>query len=78
MAEYKERKFCEYCNKPVLATKPAPNHILHFLISALTCGAWVIPWAIDHHMKLRGGKFTCPQCGSQNLMDGPPAGAKRD
>ena len=46
MSEAKTRKFCKQCQSNVLAVRPVPNHILHFLITIFTCGLWVIPWAL--------------------------------
>ena len=44
MAEKKRGKFCKSCKTNRLFVKTTPNHLLHFLISVLTLGAWLIVW----------------------------------
>ena len=60
MNEIKTRKFCKQCQSNVLAVRPVPNHILHFLITIFTCGLWVIPWVL---MSFKIGGWKCPNCG---------------
>ena len=44
MAEHLTQKFCRHCQRPVLARKPAPSHLLHLVLAILTGGFWVIVW----------------------------------
>jgi hypothetical protein len=58
----KERRFCLAEQRPVLAEKQTPNHILHLLMSILTMGVWLIVWfAVSAFAK----PYLCPNCGSR-------------
>ena len=60
MAQQQSTGFCEHCNKQVMTTRPGVNHILHFLITFLTCGAWVIVWI---GLCIKFGGWKCSSCG---------------
>lgn len=62
MSEYREQKFCQCCNKMVLATKPKPNHILHLILSCITC-VWFIAWIIIT-ISAQSASYRCNNCGS--------------
>ena len=55
-------KFCKNCNEQVLATREKPNHILHLLLSVVTCGWWLIIWFL---ISIRVGGYKCSRCGSK-------------
>ena len=61
MGEEKTQKYCKQCKSQVLAVRPTANHILHFLITILTCGLWVIMWIL---ISIRIGGWKCPRCGN--------------
>lgn len=61
---FKEKSaFCASCNRQVLVRRETPNHVLHFLITALTCGLWGIVWAIII-LSESGKPWRCTNCGS--------------
>ena len=37
---------CPACDKKVLAVKTPVNHILHAIISFVSCGMWLFIWVI--------------------------------
>ena len=55
------QKFCDRCNDYVLATKKSTNHILHLLLSILTCGIWILVWIA---VSMKVGGWRCSRCGS--------------
>lgn len=36
--------FCQTCNGPRRFERPGLNHVLHFLITVLSCGLWAFVW----------------------------------
>ena len=62
MAQIHSQSFCRTCGRPTLHTKNGTNHILHLLLTLVTCGCWVVIWALDGlcHMVTRP---RCTQCG---------------
>ncbi len=54
--------FCPTCKENVLGRRETPNHLLHFLITVLTCGLWVFVWGF---IGLTAGSrpFRCTVCG---------------
>lgn len=56
--------FCKVCNRQVMVRAKTPNHVLHFLISAFTCGLWIIPWIL---MGISSSKYRCIYCGSKHI-----------
>jgi ribosomal protein S27AE len=67
MAFEETQKFCPSCGRNVLARRKGTNHILHFLITFLTCGIWLLFWAGS---SVKFGGWLCSQCGS-NALQGP-------
>lgn len=64
MATDETQKFCPSCNRNVLARRAGTNHVLHFLITFLTCGLWLIFWAGS---TVKFGGWRCSTCGSNRL-----------
>jgi predicted nucleic acid-binding Zn ribbon protein len=65
MAAYEEtQQFCSTCNRNVLARRRSTNHILHFLITVFTCGAWIFIWPL---LSIRVGGWRCTNCGSAKM-----------
>ena len=60
------QKFCGMCQRNVLATRPPTNHILHFLITVISCGLWVVVWL---GLSIRAGGHKCSSCGNPNLLE---------
>lgn len=54
--------WCRYCGKYVLTQRPTRNHLLHFLITILSCGAWVFVWLI---LAICTPAWRCSKCGSK-------------
>ena len=58
---YLERSgYCSNCKKEVLIRAQTPNHVLHLLLTIVTCGFWIIVWII---LTISGNKWHCSQCG---------------
>jgi len=59
--------YCEACGKTVLGRREGADHRLHFLIAALTCTLWVVPWVFmalnEYNVPL-----LCPICGTAALV----------
>lgn len=55
-------KWCKRCARNVLATRPGTNHILHLLLSLVTCGLWLIIWILA---SVRIGGWRCQTCGKK-------------
>ena len=64
MAMEQTQKYCGTCRRYVLAQRPKTNHVLHFLISVLTCGLWVFVWAGS---SVKFGGWRCSFCGGTAL-----------
>lgn len=63
MSTEEARGYCEECGRSVLARRPAFNHVLHLLVTALMCGLWLPAWAflfLTHNPD-----WLCPRCGSE-------------
>jgi hypothetical protein len=58
--------YCPNCQKNVLGQRESTNHILHFLITFLTCGLWLLVWILIAHGN--GSKpWLCPTCGTPGV-----------
>lgn len=55
-------RWCAKCRKQGPAVYAAPNHVLHLLITLLTCGWWMIVWI---WVAFFGGAYQCRDCGSR-------------
>lgn len=66
MATEEWQTYCPNCQQLVLGRRDMPNHILHFLITFLTCGLWVIPWIVLSVMAARA-PYQCTFCGSDGI-----------
>ena len=55
------RGFCTNCNKYVLVRGATPNHILHLLLTLVTCGLWSISWIL---LSIAPVVWRCSQCGA--------------
>lgn len=54
--------FCDHCNDNVKIQRKTPNHIFHFIMSILTCGIWLIVWALIASEK---ESWRCSRCGKK-------------
>lgn len=55
-------KYCPHCKQRVLVVRPGANHIVHLLLTFLTCGLWLIVWIL---VAIRIGNWSCEQCGKK-------------
>ena len=51
--------YCPYCKRQVLARKKC-NHLLHGIVSILTCGFWLLVWAA---IIILSSDWYCTRCG---------------
>lgn len=63
MGQKQTGKFCNHCNKNVMATGTTPNHILHFFLTIFTLGTWGVVWFLLSIGKIGG--YRCVECGSK-------------
>lgn len=38
------QRYCPTCQQPRLFAKAGVNHILHLLLTVVTCSAWLLVW----------------------------------
>lgn len=59
------QRYCHTCQRPVLATRTKPNHVLHFLVTMFTCGLWAFVWLF---ISLAAREpWRCQVCGDARL-----------
>jgi hypothetical protein len=56
-------KYCNYCQKNVMAQSNKPNHLLHLVLSVVTAGLWLIVWLVLVISSM--GTYRCTQCGGK-------------
>lgn len=44
MATSQRMKFCKKCKAMTLHLHHGPNHVLHLLLTLITCGVWLLIW----------------------------------
>lgn len=59
------QRHCHTCQRPVLATRAKPNHLLHFIITFFTCGLWGLVWIFI--VIFDRGPWHCQYCGGSNF-----------
>jgi hypothetical protein len=64
-------RFCSQCQKQTLWARPGTNHLLHLLMSILTCGLWLPIWI---WASVRIGGWKCQSCGHDGFEDSSLAG----
>jgi hypothetical protein len=62
MAVEQSQKFCKTCKAKRMVQRKGTNHILHLLLSVVTCGAWIVVWLLAC---VRIGGWRCSQCGAK-------------
>lgn len=60
MAFQESTGYCKMCNKQVMIRRKGTSHVLHFLLSCVTCGFWIPVWLLA---SVRFGGWRCTQCG---------------
>lgn len=58
--------YCPTCQRNVLGRRETPNHILHFLITVLTCGLWIFVWGLIV-LNAGGQPYRCAICGTPGV-----------
>lgn len=53
-------RYCPSCRKQGPAVFSPPNHALHFILTLLTCGWWLLIWL---PIALFSGGYNCQSCG---------------
>lgn len=64
-------KVCATCQRQTLHRQQTPNHVLHFLIAFLTCGAWLVVWFI---LSAWEQPWLCVTCGTRAAVAAQPDG----
>lgn len=65
MANFEEAQgFCKDCNRNVVKKRKGTNHVLHFLITVLTIGIWVVVWIL---LTIKFGGWYCSICGGKRV-----------
>lgn len=62
MGTEKSSAFCDNCGRQVSIERQSVNHILHLLLSVLTCGLWLLVWASKSSEKKA---WRCTSCGKE-------------
>lgn len=68
------RRDCPACQKQVIADHVAPNHAMHFLLSLLTAGTWILPWLL---ITLFADDYPCPWCSGKTKQPSESAARTR-
>ena len=78
MPEVRETLWCNHCQRNTGHTRQGVNHILHFLITMFTCGAWVFVWILLG-LTASSNSSHCVNCGTaysrkihRGTLDPPP------
>lgn len=66
MATEEWQTYCPKCQTVRLGRRELPNHLLHFLISILTCGLWVLVWAALA-IQASFQPYICSVCGTKGV-----------
>lgn len=61
MATNRVMSFCRNCKKQTLHLQPATSHVLHFLLSIVTFGLWIIVWLLV--ATSNNSQHICSVCG---------------
>lgn len=68
MANYQENQIhCGTCQRPVLARRQVPNHVLHAILTLFSCGAWALVWGaltLTPNFVGRDMRWRCTVCGT--------------
>lgn len=58
-----KHKFCPNCNDNVKAQKNEPRHMVHIILTILTCGIWFIIYGFLIIWYFAGAHYKCTVCG---------------
>jgi hypothetical protein len=68
MATNQVMAYCKTCGKQTMHLQPATSHVLHFLMSLITMGFWIIAWFLIGQSN--ASQRTCSQCGTMRGLFG--------
>lgn len=54
-------RYCNHCERDVMATKTTPSHVLHGMLTFFTAGVWGIVWMILYFKE----NYRCTECGME-------------
>ena len=60
MAMQEATGLCKRCDCQTLIRRQGTNHILHLIITVVTCGLWLIVWVLA---SVKIGGWRCSTCG---------------
>lgn len=66
MADERRSGYCQQCKAQVVVFRKGTNHLLHLVLTIVTCLLWLIVWALD---SVKFGGWRCSQCGSTNVSN---------
>jgi hypothetical protein len=58
--------YCPRCQRLTLGRRDTPNHVLHFLVTFLTCGLWAFVWLGTAVLATRR-PYLCTICGTRGV-----------
>lgn len=65
-------KFCKLCSKPTMHIYPSTSHVLHFFLTVITAGFWLIIWLIAFYNNR--SQSQCSICGRESGLFGSSRG----
>ena len=72
MGTQQTQQFCQPCGEGTLHTRLTPcPHLIHFLLTLITCGGWWIVWLIHFVVVGNSEPWRCSKCGSDPLALAP-------
>lgn len=66
MSQQHRSGWCARCQRQVVVFRPGANHILHLLLTLVTCALWLIVWLGS---AIRFGGWRCSVCGSNQVSN---------
>ena len=63
--ELKRQKWCDECDRNVLAVEQQPNREVHLMLSLITCGLYLPVALVLLSIGELSPRYLCPRCGDQ-------------
>lgn len=60
------QRACAACRRPTLHARPAPNHLVHAIVTFFMCGLWLPVWFLASQR----GPWRCQTCGARSVDGG--------
>lgn len=61
MPTIQKMNHCNACDRQTVHLQQTPNHILHLLLTLLTCGLWIFVW-----ISVGKSSAQCTSCGDKH------------